>query len=74
MIDDRAKACPFCGSDEKTGWKSDYDLTGDDAEFDPDFHERQSDGWLNPKRRNWSIRIFVIVIVMVIAAFLLRIL
>ena len=46
----------------------------DDADFDDDFHERKSDGWLNPKRRNWSVWIFVIVIVMVIAAFLLRIL
>jgi uncharacterized membrane protein YvbJ len=73
MIDDRAKACPVCGSDENTGWKPDYNLTDEDADFDPDFHERKSQGWLNTKKKNWSAWIFVIVIVLVIVAFLLRI-
>jgi uncharacterized membrane protein YvbJ len=74
MIDDRVKACPFCGSDENTGWKPDYDTIDDGAEPDSDLHERESEGWLKTKKRNWSAWIFGVMIVIVITAFLLRIL
>lgn len=49
MISDRAKACPHCGSDEQTGWQSDF-YSDEGFEFEPDEHENQSEGWLNPKK------------------------
>ena len=54
----KAKACPECGSDEKTGWsdKTIYDGTGieDPDEFDyDDLKRREFGGGTRRSRREW---------------------
>ena len=48
----KAKACPACGSDEKTGWSDErhYDGTGieDPEEFDYDEWQRREQGTAKP--------------------------
>ena len=71
MIEDHAKACPFCGSDEKTGWKPDF-FDEDGIDIDPDCHERESEGWLNPKKQSFTTWIFIVLVLVIVGIFLLR--
>jgi predicted nucleic acid-binding Zn ribbon protein len=56
----KAKACPECGSDEKTGWSDQtiYDGTGieDPNEFKyEDWKRRELGGWRTRSKRDWLI-------------------
>lgn len=69
----KAKACPECGSDEKTGWSENtvYDGTGieDPDEFDyDDFVRREFGKGARRSRREW---LWWVIAVAVLVAFLL---
>ncbi len=51
MVPDGAKACPGCGSDEKTGWQPESFMS-EEADFEPELygHESESGGWLNIRK------------------------
>lgn len=49
----KARACPECGADEKTGWSDDtiYDGTGIESAEDFDYAEWERQEGLRPPRR-----------------------
>lgn len=53
----RAKACPECGSDERTGWSDDAQTNGldlPDEKFDyDDFVKREFGGEVKPRGLHW---------------------
>ncbi|MBN2105655.1 zinc-ribbon domain-containing protein [bacterium] len=69
MISDKAKACPYCGSDELTGWQQTFE-SDDGFDFEPEDHEKQSDAWLNFKKHPAASVFFFLLVLIVIALFL----
>ena len=76
-VPERAKACPECGADEKTGWseKARYDALGipdDPEEFDyNEFVEREFEG-KKPHRSKtglWFVVALVLVFLFALAIF-----
>jgi predicted nucleic acid-binding Zn ribbon protein len=75
-VPERARACPECGADEKTGWseKARYDALGipDDDSFDyEDFINREFEG-KKPRRRNawlWAAAALLLLSVFALAFF-----
>lgn len=67
----KAKACPECGSDEKTGWSENtiYDGTGieDPDEFDYDDFVRREFGKGAPRSQRqwlwWTVAVAVLVMI-----------
>jgi hypothetical protein len=55
----RARACPECGADEKTGWNEEateydgLDLPGEFAEREQGNHDDGSPKWARPKDLPW---------------------
>lgn len=53
----RAKACPQCGSDERTGWSEDaqsgrLDLPDEDFDYE-DYVKREFNGEIKPRGLHW---------------------
>jgi RNA polymerase subunit RPABC4/transcription elongation factor Spt4 len=74
-ISTKARACPECGSDEKTGWSDEtiYDGTGieDPEEFDYEvWKRRESGGGKRMGKREW-LWWFVAVLVLAVFVWLL---
>ena len=72
----KAKACPECGSDEKTGWsdKTIYDGTGIEAPEDFDYEDwKRRDGVTARRiRREWTIWIVAVLALGLMVFLLLR--
>lgn len=73
-----AKACPECGSDEKTGWNEEgavYDGTGIEEPKEFKYEEWLKKEGLAPKRASYKQIVLIIVALLALAAlavFLLR--
>jgi len=71
-VPDRARACPECGADEKTGWseRARYDELGiPDDSFDyQDFVEREFGG-KKPKRKFGWLWLIVVLLLLLALAF-----
>ena len=73
MIDDKAKACPACGSDEHTGWSQPYmpdEYWDEDEELSND---KEKTGFLFKDHPVWVV-LFIFVVILLIIVFLRRIL
>jgi hypothetical protein len=72
----KAKACPECGSDEKTGWSANtvYDGTGmeDPKEFDYEDWKRLEGIGGGRSRRQWLLWIVAVLLLVLIFFLLLR--
>jgi RNA polymerase subunit RPABC4/transcription elongation factor Spt4 len=72
----KAKACPECGSDEKTGWsdKTIYDGTGieDPEDFDYEDWKRREGVAGHRSRREWLIWIVAVLALGLMVFLLLR--
>jgi hypothetical protein len=76
-VPQRAKACPECGSDEKTGWSEAAAASGlnlPDEEFDYDDFTKREFGGQTPKPRGiaWFWWVVGVVILVVLLRLLLR--
>ena len=72
----KARACPECGSDEKTGWSDNtiYDGTGieDPEEFDYERWRRREGLGGRRSGREWLVWIAALLMLMLIVFLLLR--
>jgi hypothetical protein len=74
-VPDGARACPECGSDEKTGWsdRAKYDSLGipDDEPFDYNEFTKREFGGAQPRRKNQALWISVAVAILFAFAYML---
>jgi uncharacterized membrane protein YvbJ len=74
QINKNAKACPFCGSDEQTGWSDRTYLDSIDIDDDVDYDELVRNEFPEksaaPKKRSWIVVAGAVVLLCFIAAML----
>jgi hypothetical protein len=72
----RAKACPACGADERTGWAEDahtgdLDLPDEDFDYD-DYVRREFGGEVKPRGLHWFWWLIGVVLLVVFLLAVLR--
>lgn len=71
-VPDKARACPHCGSDDRTGWSDSIYLDGVDLGDDFDYEETLRREGLLPQKPDKDKWMFTLIILLLILAFLLH--
>ena len=68
IVPGKAKACPFCGSDEETGWASNAEFSYLDPTFEEDDYEelRKTEFGIKSRKKPFEIIIPVVSLILIL--------